>query len=159
MKKKKTKKNANKINHFFFNGFKLTTWGSDYCLRMLGYDAFEKFGLTKDETDALTKVGDWTCLVKKNGMRCAGDGFEQGTTDVEFVLKTASDCFPIWYLKRDKEDVAWFVSIFTRMIVSDADLVRKCFGNEYDGDVNDFMTWWLSGQLSRINDAKCKGMF
>lgn len=128
--------------------FTVRTWSDDKCLRMIGYDAFEHFGLTHDEADFLSESGDWTCFVDKNDNRLSFSGIDQGDTDEKFVFSTAIDVFTsIVSLKvlthsMSDDDLMRYCKIIDKMATSRKDIFKWYFTTNpncpaYSGDYSD----------------------
>lgn len=135
-------------------GMMLTTWDDSKCLRMIGYDAFEHFGLTHEEVDFLTSFGDWTCFVdskndSKEGNRYSYMGTEQGDSDEKFVFATALDVLTsivainVAFRKIDTEIGNKYVKLVDKMALKDKEIFKWYFTTnpnfpKYAGDFSDF---------------------
>ena len=128
--------------------FTVRTWSDDKCLRMIGYDAFEHFGLTQEEADFLSESGDWTCFVDKNDNRLSFSGEDQGDTDEKFVFSTAIDVYSsivsLKHLthKMSADDVVRYGKIIDKMATSRKDVFKWYFTTNpnfpaYKGDCSD----------------------
>lgn len=140
----------------FGPSFKMLTWdNTKTCLRMIGYDAFEHFGLTHDEADYLTSRGDWTCFVdsdnadSKTGNRYALDGNLQGDSDEQFVFATALDvrtsvvAVAVLTHKMTDAEATRYCKLIDKMAVADKEIFKWYFTTsqgfiEYGGDYSDF---------------------
>lgn len=167
MKKKLTKEqkrqqrkkaiiNASYVSTSFTPPFKMCTWdNTKTCLRIIGYDAFEHFGLTHEEADYLTSRGDWTCFVDREnadnntGNHYALDGNFQGESDEQFIFSTALDVFTsvvavaVLKGKMTDEEFARYGKLIDKMAVADKEIFKWYFTTsqdfiEYDGDYSDF---------------------
>ena len=130
---------SNGITRTELPGATYVRWNNDYCLRMIGYDAFEHFGLTHDEADFMTSYGDWTCLKRKDGKRCASDGYEQGDSDIEFVLSTASDVQSV-VLMCHQDKAKKYTDLLVKMLKADKATREKCFNWSKGMSDDDFIT-------------------
>lgn len=167
MKKKLTKEqkrqqrnktiiNASYVSTPFAPPFKLLTWdNTNTCLRIIGYDAFEHFGLTRDEAKYLTSRGDWTCFVdssnanSKTGNRYAASGDVNGESDEQFVFSTAIDVLTsvisiaVLTHKMTDAEATRYAMLIDKMAVADKEVFKWYFTTnpnfpKYNGDYSNF---------------------
>lgn len=135
---------------------KLLTWdNTKTVLRIIGYDAFEHFGLTREEAGYLTSHGDWICFVdcdnanSKTGNRYTSSGDINGESDVQFVFATALDVLTsvisiaVLTHKMTEAEGTRYCKIIDKMAVADKEVFKWYFTTnpnftKYNGDYSDF---------------------
>ena len=139
----KARKNPEIVKEInFFPGAMHVAIGNDACLRIIGYDAFEHFGFTRDDAEFMTSHGSWVCLVGKDGTRYASDGYPQGKDDFEFVFNTALDVLSVFVNSSNisQADKNRYYDLMRKLIRENRQMVKKryqewediIFLNEYE---------------------------
>ena len=140
----------------FMPTVKMHTWdNTKTVLRLIGYDAFEHFGLTRDEAKYLASRGDWTCFVdssnadSKTGNRYAASGDLNGESDEQFVFATALDVLTsvvsiaVLTHKMTDAEATRYAMLIDKMAVADKEVFKWYFTTnpnfpKYNGDYSDF---------------------
>ena len=154
--RKKAIINASYVSTPYTPPFKMLTWdNTKTCLRIVGYDAFEHFGLTREEAAYLTRRGDWTCFVdssnanSKKGNRYAASGDVNGDSDEQFVFATALDVLTsvisiaVLTHKMTEAEATRYAMLIDKMAVADKEVFKWYFTTnpnfpKYNGDYSDF---------------------
>ena len=155
-KKMQQRKNVN-INTINYGSMQMLNWdNTKTVLRIIGYDAFQHFGLTCEEADFMTSFGNWICFADANncdskiGNRYAADGECIAKSDEEFVLATAHDVLPV-VQGSHSEKLTKYSCLFMKMLDADyamADRLFKLRGMDTGK--------WLNSELHRIHNVFVK---
>ena len=103
-----------------------TRIGEDACFRIIGYDAFEHFGFTREEAEFMTSHGNWVCIKGNNGTCYSFDGVPQGKNDFEFVFNTALDVLGVVTCSKsiDQNDKNRYCELMCKLIRGNRQMVK-----------------------------------